>query len=123
MERIRANGRRSSKTLYAIDRSRLIFEGHQARFLCDNCAALIISVCGCTDQRVGNTTIQAKNAPSEVPTASVASGWTLYVSSRADGHCLFLRKGSGSCMIDTFHRNRRIIRGRDAPLAFPQRRE
>jgi len=36
--------------------------------------ALIISVCGCTDQRVGNTTIQATNAPSEVPTASVASG-------------------------------------------------
>ena len=36
--------------------------------------ALIVSVCGCTDQRVGNTTIQATIAPSEVPTASVASG-------------------------------------------------
>ncbi|HYB59799.1 MAG TPA: thermonuclease family protein, partial [Candidatus Acidoferrales bacterium] len=31
-------------------------------------------VCGCADQRVGNTTIQATNAPSEVPTASMASG-------------------------------------------------
>lgn len=35
--------------------------------------ALIISVSRYTDQRVGNTTIQATNAPSGVPTASVAS--------------------------------------------------
>jgi hypothetical protein len=34
--------------------------------------ALIISVCGCTGQT--NTTIQATNAPSEIPTAPVASG-------------------------------------------------
>jgi len=34
--------------------------------------ALIISVCGCTGQT--NTTIQATNAPSEIPATSVASG-------------------------------------------------
>jgi hypothetical protein len=77
MELIRTNVCRSSKTLYALNRSLLIFEGHQARFLCDNCVALIISVCWYTDQRVSNTTIQATNAPSELPTASVAGGITI----------------------------------------------
>jgi micrococcal nuclease len=35
--------------------------------------ALIISVCGCSDQKVVNNAIQPTNAPSELPTASVAS--------------------------------------------------
>jgi uncharacterized lipoprotein YehR (DUF1307 family) len=35
--------------------------------------ALIISVCGCTDQKVVNNAIQPTNAPSERPAASVAS--------------------------------------------------
>jgi endonuclease YncB( thermonuclease family) len=36
--------------------------------------ALIISVCGCTDQKVVNNAIQPTNAPSEFPTASGVSG-------------------------------------------------